>query len=191
MPAVKEEKGTSTDHVIAGVASRCVTEAFMSPFNLVKVRLQNNPDLARGYGSISEAFYHVTREEGLYGIYRGLPPRLLWTAPLAAFTFLFVSSNEVRDAAGLCGRSEGGDSFGSGGGIACVRTPLPLALHPSSLAHPFPNGLPLLPATDLAFSTRKERSCWSRPRGRLAQESCISSGERLTLPLATQIRMWQ
>ena len=92
MPAFREEKGTSFDHVVAGVTSRCVTEGFMSPFNLVKVRLQENPNLARGYGSIGEAFWHVTKEEGLYGIYRGLPPRLLWTAPLAAFTFLFVSS---------------------------------------------------------------------------------------------------
>eukprot|EP00966_Prymnesium_polylepis_P332846 7388322-Prymnesium_polylepis.1 len=38
------------------------------------------------------AIYTVLRNEGVSGAWRGLPPRLIWSAPLAAATFTYYQS---------------------------------------------------------------------------------------------------
>jgi hypothetical protein len=62
----------------------------MSPFNLVKVRLQHNPAL--GIDSIFPMLRHMVKTEGLAAPFKGLPPRIIWTAPLASFSFIYYET---------------------------------------------------------------------------------------------------
>ena len=74
------------------VSPRCTVETFMSPFHLVRVRLQRSSgpipqgplDWARGMASL-------VRDEG-FGVWRGLPPRLMWVAPLSSFMFVYYET---------------------------------------------------------------------------------------------------
>lgn len=83
----KTHLNETTVHALAGIFSRCSTEAIVSPLNLVKTRLQHNPALRQG--SLPRTFANIIKAEGFTGCFRGLPPRLLWTAPLASVTFLY------------------------------------------------------------------------------------------------------
>ena len=59
-------------------------------FNLLKVRLQYDYAIMRL--PLPVAIYTVLRNEGVSGAWRGLPPRLIWSAPLAAATFTYYQS---------------------------------------------------------------------------------------------------
>lgn len=59
-------------------------------FNLLKVRLQYDYAVMRL--PLALAIYKVLREEGMSGAWRGLSPRLIWSAPLAAATFTYYQS---------------------------------------------------------------------------------------------------
>ena len=69
---------------------RVTVETFMSPFNLVKVRLQHNPAL--GIDSIFPMLRHMVQTEGIAAPFKGLPPRIIWTAPLASFSFIYYET---------------------------------------------------------------------------------------------------
>lgn len=73
-------------HVVAGIAGRCAAETFKSPFDLLKVRRQYN--LALQERPLPLALAEVMRTEG-FNAWRGLPPRLIWSAPLAGATFTY------------------------------------------------------------------------------------------------------
>lgn len=73
-------------HIFGGVAGRVAAESFKSPFDLLKVRLQYDTTLKSL--SVPVALVRVLREEGL-NAWRGLPPRLIWSAPLAGATFTY------------------------------------------------------------------------------------------------------
>ena len=76
-------------HVASGVAGRIAAEVFMSPINLIKVRLQHsNQKNAQNFGTVVK---QLARHEGL-ALWRGLPPRLAWSAPLAAATFTYYNA---------------------------------------------------------------------------------------------------
>lgn len=74
-------------HALAGVFSRVACETIVSPLNLVKIRLQYDPSLRQS--SLIKTVASIIRQEGFHGTFRGLPPRLLWTAPLASISFLY------------------------------------------------------------------------------------------------------
>lgn len=74
-------------HATAGICSRCACETIVSPLNLVKTRLQYSPQLRQP--SLVRTFGSIVREEGVIGCFRGLPPRLLWAAPLASVSFIY------------------------------------------------------------------------------------------------------
>ena len=78
--------GNMLPHVAAGVAGRVAAETFKSPFDLLKVRLQYDTSLKSR--SLPVALFTVIREDGLRA-WRGLPPRLIWSAPLAGATFTY------------------------------------------------------------------------------------------------------
>ena len=98
-------------HVVSGVAGRVAAEFWMSPFNLLKVRLEHDLRLKQLAGrDLPRALLEVVRAEGVRGAWIGLRPRLMWTAPLAAAT--------TRSAP--C-------SYGSGG--SCRSPPSPAACY--------------------------------------------------------------
>jgi hypothetical protein len=89
--AQHEDPAPTTDvgllpHVLGGVAGRVGAESFKSPFDLLKVRLQYDTTLKSR--PVPLALLTVLREEGVRA-WRGLPPRLLWSAPLAGATFTY------------------------------------------------------------------------------------------------------
>ena len=84
--AAEPTSNSLTPHVLAGVAGRVGAETFKSPFDLLKVRRQY--DLQLQSRPLPLALYSVMRTEGL-SAYRGLPPRLIWSAPLAGATFTY------------------------------------------------------------------------------------------------------
>ncbi|KAL1522246.1 hypothetical protein AB1Y20_017243 [Prymnesium parvum] len=98
MAAEAAPSGRWWPHVLAGVAGRVAAETFVSPFNLLKVRLQYDYAIMRL--PLPLAIYTVLREEGVRGAWRGLPPRLIWSAPLAAATFTYYQS--LKRATGGC-----------------------------------------------------------------------------------------
>ena len=83
-------------HIVSGVAGRVAAEIWMSPFNLLKVRLEHDLRLKQLAGrDLPRALLEVVRAEGVRGAWIGLRPRLMWTAPLAAATFTYDSSGQV------------------------------------------------------------------------------------------------
>ena len=78
--------GSLLPHVAAGIAGRVAAESFKSPFDLLKVRLQYDTSLKTR--SLPAALFTVIREDGRRA-WRGLPPRLIWSAPLAGATFTY------------------------------------------------------------------------------------------------------
>lgn len=73
-------------HVAAGVAGRVAAETFKSPFDLLKVRRQH--DLQLQSRPLPVALFSMLRSDGVRA-WRGLPPRLIWSAPLAGATFTY------------------------------------------------------------------------------------------------------
>ena len=105
------------------------------------MRLQYSYELKRQ--PIPVAIYHVLRDEGIRGAGRGLPPRLIWSTPLAAATFTYyqvlkkatsgdapipADGDAVSSAAGADGasaaRSETTPRPGVGGGGGLSRDQL-------------------------------------------------------------------
>ncbi len=76
-------------HVLSGVSGRVCAETFMSPLNLLKVRLQHDAKLKSK--PVHLALRNLFRDEGM-ALWRGLPPRLMWAAPLAAVTFSYYNA---------------------------------------------------------------------------------------------------
>ena len=73
-------------HVFGGVAGRVAAETFKSPFDLLKVRLQHDTSLKARSPPVQLLI--LLRDEH-FRAWRGLPPRLFWSAPLAAATFTY------------------------------------------------------------------------------------------------------
>ena len=73
-------------HVVGGVAGRVAAESFKSPFDLLKVRLQHDTTLKARAAPVQLLI--LLRDEK-WRAWRGLPPRLFWSAPLAAATFTY------------------------------------------------------------------------------------------------------
>ena len=101
--ATSASSGRLWPHVVSGVSGRVTAELFMSPINLLKVRLQHNLQLKRL--PVPAAMLQLARDEGALSLWRGLPPRLMWATPLSAATFTYyqaakkVSSGESSDGA--------------------------------------------------------------------------------------------
>ena len=100
-------------HIVSGVAGRVAAEIWMSPFNLLKVRLEHDLRLKQLAGrDLPRALLEVVRAEGVRGAWIGLRPRLMWTAPLAAATFTYYSSaKSVVDSSGGEGSESQASSF--------------------------------------------------------------------------------
>ena len=83
-------------HVFGGVAGRVAAETFKSPFDLLKVRLQHDTSLKARSAPVQLLI--LLRDEK-HRAWRGLPPRLVWSAPLAAATFTYyqVLKKETSD----------------------------------------------------------------------------------------------
>ena len=88
-------------HVIGGVAGRVAAETFKSPFDLLKVRLQHDTSLKARPAPVQLLI--LLRDEK-WRAWRGLPPRLFWSAPLAAATFTYYKVLKRET-------SEGGPKF--------------------------------------------------------------------------------
>ena len=107
-------------HAAAGVLGRASAETFKSPFDLLKVRRQY--DLHLKQRPLPLALFSLVREDGMRA-WRGLPPRLIWSAPLAAATFTYYQVLKTE--------SNGRGSSGDGGGLSLktvVGGPMVLAL---------------------------------------------------------------
>lgn len=83
-------------NLIAGAMARGMAATIMFPIDVVKTRLQfqrkiqlvDNPNAnVRMYTGAWDAFTSICKEEGLRGMYKGLPVRLLYITPAAAVSF--------------------------------------------------------------------------------------------------------
>lgn len=91
-------------------------------FYVVKVRLQH--DAALKGRPLPVAVFHVFRDEGARGAWRGLPPRLIWSVPLAAATFTYYQvlkqnvdgSSDSRPERSKSGPPAASGSAGGAGG---------------------------------------------------------------------------
>ena len=80
-------------HMLGGVAARTAAETFSSPFNLLKVRQQFDASLMRR--PLLQAVAAVIQKEGIFGAWRGLPPRLVWSTPVAAASFGYYHQTKI------------------------------------------------------------------------------------------------
>jgi hypothetical protein len=92
-------------HVVSGVSGRVCAELFMSPINLLKVRLQHDVKLKRM--PVPAAMLQLARAEGVLSLWRGLPPRLMWATPLSAATFTYYQAAKKVSAG-----TDSGDGVG-------------------------------------------------------------------------------
>ena len=100
-PGQRDSNTSLWVHVVAGAGARATCETFMSPLNLIKVRLQHSFG-AFGKSSLTALptmVYRLFQAEGIVGAFKGLPPRLLWSTPLSSFMFCYYE--EVRSMLGL------------------------------------------------------------------------------------------
>ena len=109
----KAQSSSLVPHVLGGVCARVAAESFKSPFDLVKVRLQYDKSLKSR--PLALAMFTVLREEGL-SAWRGLPPRLIWSAPLAGATFTYYQLVKRETSGGGGGGAAPGELGGGGGG---------------------------------------------------------------------------
>lgn len=94
-------------HVVSGVSGRVCAELFMSPINLLKVRLQHDVKLKRL--PVPAAMLQLARAEGALSLWRGLPPRLMWATPLSAATFTYYQAAKKVSAGADSGGGVGRD----------------------------------------------------------------------------------
>eukprot|EP01120_Amphizonella_sp_Union-15-10_P002725 TRINITY_DN13026_c0_g1_i1.p1 TRINITY_DN13026_c0_g1~~TRINITY_DN13026_c0_g1_i1.p1 ORF type:complete len:301 (-),score=50.34 TRINITY_DN13026_c0_g1_i1:69-971(-) len=74
--------------LLAGGTSGMVGAAIANPTDLIKVRMQSEGKLAQGqnprYNSLTHAFHHIYKNEGLAGLYKGVSPTAQRAALLTA-----------------------------------------------------------------------------------------------------------
>lgn len=68
-------------HFTMGSMAGAIGATFVYPIDLVKTRLQNQRALERLYTGGIDCFLKVVRNEGVFGLYRGLLPQLVGVAP--------------------------------------------------------------------------------------------------------------
>ena len=117
-------------HVCAGSLSRVTLETSISPLLTVKVRMQSaqtGHDAAaldfirrtKGGLGVFRGVGLVARAEGVGALFRGLPPRLTWAAPLSAVGFAYYE--EAKTLFDF-------DSVDAGGGRRALLLAGPVAL---------------------------------------------------------------
>lgn len=88
-------------HLTSGVFAGIVTSVATNPIWVVKVRLQLQPTLtmrrehARPYDGFFDGLLTIVREEGVYGLYRGLSPSL-WLVSHGALQFTLYEGIKNR-----------------------------------------------------------------------------------------------
>ena len=98
---------------------RASAETFKSPFDLLKVRRQY--DLTLKQRPLPLALVSVIRQDGLRA-WRGLPPRLVWSAPLAGATFTYYQVLKTESGGAGGGRSSDGGKGGTAGAGFSLKT---------------------------------------------------------------------
>lgn len=74
--------------LVCGGLAGSTAALFTTPFDVVKTRLQTQAPGSRGkYNGVLHALQEIAREEGLQGLYRGLPPRLAMYVSQGAIFF--------------------------------------------------------------------------------------------------------
>jgi len=78
-------------YFVAGASARVTAAVVMSPIDTIKTRLQFQGQFAsvRKYANARDAFVTILKEEGIWGFFKGLPPRLMYITPAAAVSFMF------------------------------------------------------------------------------------------------------
>ena len=144
-PPVADSEGEEglAPHVLAGMAGRMGAETFKSPFDLLKVRRQY--DLKLQAQPVPIALWTVLRREGIEA-WRGLPPRLIWSAPLAGATFTYyqvlkgeTGGNEGEEKSSLSMKTIVGGPLVLAFSVA-LRTPFDIVEQQLQLANANPSG---------------------------------------------------
>ena len=68
-------------HFILGSVAGAIGATFVYPIDLVKTRLQNQRAIEKLYSGGIDCFFKVVKNEGAFGLYRGLLPQLVGVAP--------------------------------------------------------------------------------------------------------------
>jgi len=78
-------------HAAAGAMARCTEGAVMFPVDVAKTRLQfqsKHLTNVKSYSGVFSALYHISTEEGVKGLTRGMLPKFVYIIPAAAVSFL-------------------------------------------------------------------------------------------------------
>lgn len=83
------------EHLVAGISGGLVATLVLHPLDLVKIRFAVNDGkehLGPKYRSIANAFTTIYKQEGLYGMYRGVIPNIWGAGSSWGFYFFFYNS---------------------------------------------------------------------------------------------------
>jgi hypothetical protein len=92
---VRQPDGTTrlsnTSAMLSGGLSRGLASALSCPLTVVKTRVENGLGAKEGYKNTAQALATIARTESARGLFRGLVPSVLATAPFSAFYYLFYT----------------------------------------------------------------------------------------------------
>ncbi|KAH7447945.1 hypothetical protein KP509_01G129100 [Ceratopteris richardii] len=78
----------------AGAFTRCATTAVVSPITVLKTRMEYQTVSGISYPNVLKAIEHISRTEGLKGLYSGLLPTILRDAPYSGLYLLLYSTTQ-------------------------------------------------------------------------------------------------
>ena len=92
----EKKRPSPTVHLIGGLLAGVVSTAVTHPLDLIKVRYQVKAGKELAYRSVTDAVTTIIRTEGLAGLYQGLTPALIGSAPSWGGYFFFYERAKAR-----------------------------------------------------------------------------------------------
>lgn len=86
------------EHLVAGISGGLTSTLILHPLDLIKIRFAVNDGRQHStpkYTGIKNAFVTIFRQEGLYGLYRGVTPNLWGAGSSWGLYFLFYNAIKV------------------------------------------------------------------------------------------------
>ncbi|CAN8064437.1 unnamed protein product [Agarophyton chilense] len=74
--------------LVASTASKLIASVSTYPIQVARTRMQDRAADNKKYHSFGQAFLHISRTEGIKGLYRGLSANIARVTPQAAVTFI-------------------------------------------------------------------------------------------------------
>ncbi|KAK4538345.1 hypothetical protein CDCA_CDCA17G4370 [Cyanidium caldarium] len=83
--------------MVGGASAEVIADVFLAPMEAVRIRLISHPSYAKG---LADGFVKLAREEGAYGLWRGLPPLMFRQVPytVAKFAVYEITTEAIYHA---------------------------------------------------------------------------------------------